>query len=76
MPTTTRWRALRWFADHDRDVNAVMGRRMPSTRMHTMMIREGQLLREPVGSFEHYRFKLTEAGHELLRSKYKRNRGD
>lgn len=31
--TPARWRALAWFNDHGRDVNAVMGRRLPSVRM-------------------------------------------
>ena len=72
MITTERWRALKWFADHAVDINAVMGQRMPSTKMRNLMVREGELAREPTGGFAHHRFNLTEAGHELLGRKHKR----
>jgi hypothetical protein len=67
--TTARWRALFWFADHARDVNAVMGRKLPSTRMRNLMIREGQVVRVPAGGFGHARFVLTETGGALLESR-------
>jgi hypothetical protein len=66
MFTAARWRALRWFRDHVVDVNAVMGRKMPSVRMRNLMMREGQVVRDEVGAFGHGRFVLTARGEELL----------
>ena len=74
MTTTGRWKALRWFKDHAEDINSVAGTRMPSARMRRTMLKEGQLRQEPVGSFGHQRFTLTEAGHALLASKRKHKR--
>lgn len=72
MVTTARWRALRWFADHAVDINSVMGRRMPSTKMRRLMIRDGQLKGEQI-AFDGKRFTLTESGQALLARKGKRN---
>jgi len=49
MTTPARWRALHWYADHEINVNAVMGRPQPSTRMRNLMLIEQQLDRVPVG---------------------------
>lgn len=69
MTSSARWTALRWFRDHEIDINAVAGRRRPSSRMWRLMIREGQLDKRPVGSFGHARFVLTDAGKQLLASR-------
>jgi hypothetical protein len=41
--TPGRKYALIWFADHDKDATSVLLRRAPSTKMHRLMRREGQL---------------------------------
>ena len=60
-----RWRALAWFGDHERDVNAVLGRRLPSVRMRNLMIRERQLERIAIGSFGQAIFILTPLAEQL-----------
>jgi hypothetical protein len=70
--TPARWYALRWFADHEADINAVMGRRPPSGKMRRLMLREGQAIPIMVGSFGYRRWELTSAGRELLANKRKR----
>jgi hypothetical protein len=74
MTTTARWRALRWFADHAADINAVFGRRMPSAKMRKLMMRDGQIMSSDVGSFKHRRFELTAQGRAMLAEKYKRKK--
>jgi hypothetical protein len=74
MTTTARWKALRWFADHAADINAVMGRKMPSGKMRKLMIRDGQIASTDVGSFRHRRFELTAHGHAMLAEKHKRKK--
>lgn len=69
--TTMRWRALNWFANHEADQHSVMGQRVPTAKMRNRMVREGQLLRVPVGQFDFHRFILTHAGRELLATKGK-----
>lgn len=41
--TPARKRALAWFALHDEDPTAVLLGTPPSTRMHRLMRKEGQL---------------------------------
>jgi hypothetical protein len=41
--TRNRRYALLWFADHDADPTSVLLRHPPSTRMHRLMRREGEL---------------------------------
>jgi hypothetical protein len=73
MITHRRLTAMRWFDDHSREQNSVMGRRVPSKKMRNLMIRDGQLQAIPTGSFGHLRFELTSAGRELMtnRRRYK-----
>jgi hypothetical protein len=74
MTTTARWNALRWFADHALDINKVMGRRIPSTKMRNVMVRDGQLMCRPAGSFKYHRFELTARGQAMLVGKRKRKK--
>jgi len=41
--TPNRRYALRWFADHDKDTALVLLKKPPSTRMHRLMRKEGDL---------------------------------
>jgi hypothetical protein len=65
MITEQRKRALNWFNDHSQDVNAVLGRKRPTTRMRNLMVKEGQLDAERI-AFSQHKFQLTEHGKTLL----------
>lgn len=67
--TTHRWAALRWFRDHERDVNAVLCRRPPSARMVGMMLQDGQVRRIDTGLRTLPKLVLTEKGQADLDSK-------
>jgi hypothetical protein len=67
--TTARYRALQWFADHERDPLSVLMTEKPSTKMRRLMAREGQVFRVPVGQFNYQRWLLTDAGRAVLATK-------
>jgi hypothetical protein len=74
MITHRRLTAMRWFDDHSREQNSVMGQRVPTKYMRNLMIRDGHLQAIPTGSFGHLRFELTSAGRALLASKPRRKK--
>jgi hypothetical protein len=67
--TPARYRALQWFADHERDPLSVLMKEKPSTKMRRLMAREGQVFRVPVGQFNYDRWLLTDEGRGLLANK-------
>jgi hypothetical protein len=70
MPTPARYRALAWFADHEaRGPDEVFSRKPPSTRMRRLMAKEGEVVRLPLGQFEHFQWRLTPLGREVLAKK-------
>jgi hypothetical protein len=71
--TPGRWRALLWFADHERDPALVLMRKRPSTRMLGIMLREGQLYTVRTNISNHSRWMLSDAGRELLAAKHRRH---
>jgi hypothetical protein len=75
MTTPARYRALRWFADHEADPLSVLLRRRPSVRMRNLMEREHQLVRIALGQFNHHRWLLTGMGEQVLAAK-QRGRND
>jgi hypothetical protein len=66
MTTPGRWRALQWFADHERDPTAMLFSKRPSRRMIRLMAHEGQLTGLPS------MWILTKAGRDVLANKRKR----
>lgn len=73
--TTARWRALRWLADHERDVSAVMHRKKPSRRMLTLMVRDEQITWLPTSIHYLHKAVLSEKGRQLLASWHKHING-
>jgi hypothetical protein len=70
MTTSARYRALKWFHDHETlGSDAMLSREPPTTRMRRLMAKEGQAIRMPTGQFEHHKWRLTELGLEVLRNK-------
>src|ERR1700752_4925486 len=69
MTSPARYRALRWFADHEADPLSVLLRRRPSVRMRNLMEREHQLVRIALGEFNHHRWLLTGMGEQVLAEK-------
>ena len=70
MPTSARFYALQWFADHEAlGPDGVFGRKAPSTRMRRLMAKEGEVENEPVGQFKYLKWILTPAGREKLQAK-------
>lgn len=72
--TTARYRALQWFADHERDPLSVLLTAKPSTKMRRLMAREGQVFRVPVGQFNYDRWLLTDAGRAALAARKQRRK--
>jgi hypothetical protein len=72
VTTTARYRALQWFADHERDPLAVLMQERPSTKMVRLMAREDQVYRIPVHQFNYERWLLTDAGKQILQMKGRR----
>ena len=69
MPTPARYRALQWLLDHERTgPDGVFTAKPPSARMRKIMAKDGQVMRIPVGQFEHYQWRLTPEGREVLRN--------
>jgi hypothetical protein len=52
MTTPARYRALEWFADHERDPLSVLLRKRPSARMRNLMAREGQVVADRAGTVQ------------------------
>src|ERR1700751_2093820 len=69
MTSPARYRALRWFADHEADPLSVLSRKRPSVRMRNLMEREHQLVRIALGQFNHHRWLLTGMGEQVLADK-------
>jgi hypothetical protein len=75
MTTTARYRALQWLFDHEvLGRTEMLMRTPPSTKMRRLMAREGQVFRIPVGQLEHYQWRLTPLGREVLQAKPKAKR--
>jgi hypothetical protein len=72
VTTRARYRALGWFADHERDPLSVLLAKRPSTRMRNLMWREGQLKRITLGQFNLERWLLTDTGIEVLAGRAQR----
>lgn len=67
MPTTARYHALQWFRDHEEGgPDAVFNRRPPTVRMRRLMAKEGEVVRLPLGQFEHFQWRLTPLGRDKL----------
>lgn len=70
MTTPARYRALQWFLDHEAlGPDAMMRRQPPTTRMRRLMAKEGEVIRLPLGQFEHGKWLLTSKGREKLLTK-------
>jgi hypothetical protein len=70
MPTTARFHALQWFHDHEAGgPDAVFSRKPPTVRMRRLMAKEGEVVRLPLGQFEHFQWRLTPLGREALAKK-------
>jgi hypothetical protein len=75
MPTPARYRALQWFLDHEaQGPDEVFNRRPPSARMRKLMAKEGQVVRLPLGQFEHHHWRLTPLGREVLEKRLPRKK--
>ena len=69
MTTPARYKALKWFFDHEElGPDGVFTRRPPSARMRKLMAQEDQVFRIPVGQFAYQQWRLTEKGREILAS--------
>src|ERR1700693_15637 len=75
MTTPARYRALRWFADHQADPLSVLLRKRPSVRMRNLMEREHQLVRIALGQFNYNRWLLTGMGEQVLADKREGHNG-
>jgi hypothetical protein len=73
--TTARWKSLAWLRDHEKDVSSVMGRKVPSRKMITLLRREGLLAAVPTRIRRHFKLELTAKGYALLLSKHKKQNG-
>jgi hypothetical protein len=73
--SSIRWKALAYFRDHERDINSVFGRRVPTRHMIGRMIRDCQLVKVPTRIKGHFKLELTPHGYGLLLSKHKQLRG-
>lgn len=67
MTTPARYKALKWFLDHEElGPNGVLTRRPPSARMRKLMAQDDQVFRIPVGQFSYQQWRLTPKGREIL----------
>jgi hypothetical protein len=67
MTTPARYKALKWFLDHEElGPDGVFSRRPPSARMRRLMAKDGQVYRIPVGQFAYQQWRLTPEGREEL----------
>ena len=72
MTTPARYNALQWFFDHEvLGRTEMLTRPPPTVRMRKLMAREEQVYRIPVGQLDHYQWRLTAKGREVLENKPK-----
>ncbi|MBT1509489.1 hypothetical protein KIP88_03145 [Bradyrhizobium sp. SRL28] len=67
MTTPARYRALKWFHDHEAlGPDEVFTRKPPTTRMHRLMAKDGHVALVPVGQFGFSKWVLTPEGRRVL----------